>query len=199
MMAYKKSKLNFERTGFINPKTSCYVQLENVYNEDKDDLKTMVDKNRYFTIFAPRQSGKKIFFRAFVRDLEKNPTYIFILLSFDNFSNLSMEEFYTSIENEIYPQLIQRLRAIDYPGFDSVKNYLESHRISNSLSFLTLFRKLNQLIKFKKLIVFIDEFDGIPKHEIVDFLSSLRKLYQDWNLEIQTTIQKTDFALIFLS
>jgi hypothetical protein len=40
-----------------------------------------------------------------------------------------------------------------------------------------LFEKLNRLIQFKKIVIFIDEFDGIPIKEIENFLTTLRELY----------------------
>ena len=53
-MSYKKPKRFFEKSGLVDPSTSFYVQLENVTNMDNQDLKTMVDRGRYFSIFAPR-------------------------------------------------------------------------------------------------------------------------------------------------
>ena len=55
---YQKPKRMFENSGTVNPQTSYYVPLENVTNTKKQDMKTMVDMVRYFSIFAPRQSGK---------------------------------------------------------------------------------------------------------------------------------------------
>jgi hypothetical protein len=37
---------------------------------------------------------------------------------------------------------------------------------------------LNQIVKFKKIVIFIDEFDGIPVSELENFLTTLRELYQ---------------------
>ena len=64
MMNYKKPKRYFEKSGVVDPKASYYVSMENVTNMDKQDIKTMVNLGRYFSIFAPRQSGKTTFFRG---------------------------------------------------------------------------------------------------------------------------------------
>ena len=64
---------------------SYHVLLENVTNSDKQDLKTMFDLGRYFSIFAPRQSGKITFFEGFCTELKKDPIYIPILLSFQDY------------------------------------------------------------------------------------------------------------------
>jgi len=179
-MEYKEPKRTFEDTGFVNPAESYYVKLENIVNSKNQNLKTMVDKSRYFSIFAPRQSGKTTFFKGFARDLEKDPEYIFILLSFEDFSELRTQEFYTSIEEEMYSQLIDRLKQINCPQIDSAADYLKTHRLRNSRSFKLILRKLNEIIKQKKIVIFIDEFDGIPKQEIFSFLTTLRKLYQEY-------------------
>lgn len=40
-----------------------------------------------------------------------------------------------------------------------------------------LFEELNQVIQYKKIVIFIDEFDGIPVKELENFLTTLRELY----------------------
>ncbi|MBF0452312.1 MAG: hypothetical protein HQK75_16540, partial [Candidatus Magnetomorum sp.] len=74
-MKYNYPKRTFEDTGYVNPEKSYHVNLENVVNRHNQDMKTMVDQGRYFSIFAPRQSGKTTFFKAFSKALETNPHY----------------------------------------------------------------------------------------------------------------------------
>jgi predicted AAA+ superfamily ATPase len=97
-MRYIKPKRFFEKSGIVDPSASYYVQLENVTNMDKQDLKNMVDRGRYFSIFAPRQSGKTTFFKGFCRRLEKDPLYVAILLGFQDYKNLSAPRFYQLIQ-----------------------------------------------------------------------------------------------------
>ena len=80
-MIYRKPKRTFEDSGTVDPIRSYHVELENVVNTKNQDLKTMVDLGRYFSIFAPRQSGKTTFFEDFCQKLEKDPTYVPILLN----------------------------------------------------------------------------------------------------------------------
>ena len=79
MMNYKKPKRYFEKSGVVDPVASYHVPLENVTNVDNQDIKTMVDRGRYFSIFAPKQSGKTTFFEDFCHELEKNTAYVAIL------------------------------------------------------------------------------------------------------------------------
>ncbi|CAN2043532.1 Toll-Interleukin receptor domain protein [Candidatus Magnetomoraceae bacterium gMMP-1] len=179
-MNYIKPKRSFENSGLVDPAMSYHVQLENVVNTTNQDIKTMVDMGRYFSIFAPRQSGKTTFFRDFCHRLEKDSTYVAILLSFQRYNNLDSQLFYKRIQQKLYSQLIDRLTFVNCPQLDTVTNCLNSHNLHDSDSFYMLFEKLNQLIKFKKIVIFIDEFDGIPERELENFLIALRELYQEY-------------------
>lgn len=64
-----------EREIADDPKMSYHVELENVTNTKRQDIKTLVDLGRYFSIFVPRQSGKTTFFEDFCSGLEKDPGY----------------------------------------------------------------------------------------------------------------------------
>jgi hypothetical protein len=63
---------------------------------------------------------------------------------------------------------------------DVVRAYLEAHNLTDHISFAELFEQLNQIVAFKKIVIFIDEFDGIPINELENFLTTLRELYQEY-------------------
>ncbi len=180
MTPYKKPKRYFEKSGVVDPGASYYVPLENVTNSDRQDIKTMVDMGRYFSIFAPRQSGKTTFFRDFCSRLAKDPTYVPVLLSFQDYKNISGEQFYSLIHESLLGQLIGRLTLVDCPQLEHVKAYMQAHPTANHISLRKLFEGLNELIERKKIIIFIDEFDGIPQSELENFLTTLRELYQEY-------------------
>jgi len=177
-MNYNKPKRYFEKSGVVDPGASYYVPLENVTNMDNQDIKTMVDLGRYFSIFAPRQSGKTTFFEGFCHELEKDTSYVAILLSFQRYKNLDKQRFYQLIQKDLYNQLMNRLNAVNCRKLDAIMAYLDSHSLTDHISFSELFEELNQIIKFKKIVIFIDEFDGIPLDELENFLTTLRELYQ---------------------
>lgn len=66
------------------------------------------------------------------------------------------------------------------PELGPVKAYLESHNLNDHISFSDLFEELNRIIEFKKIVIFIDEFDGAPINELENFLTTLRELYQKY-------------------
>lgn len=179
-MRYKKPKRFFEKSGIVDPGASYYVKLENVSNMDNQDLKTMVDLGRYFSIFAPRQSGKTTFLEGFCLELETDSTYVPIMLSFQRYKSLDKQTFYQQIQKELYTQLTNRLKSVDCPSLDAAESYLDSHQLTNHISLSELFEELNQLLALKKIVIIIDEFDGLPENELENFLTTLRELYQKY-------------------
>jgi hypothetical protein len=177
---YQKPKRVFEKSGLVVPEMSYYVPLENVVNLDKQDIKTMIDRGRYFSIFSPRQSGKTTFFTETCKQLHGDPTYAAILLSFQDNRDLNKTQFYGLIERYLYSQLIDRLEQVGCEKLDTVKQFLNDYRLTDHISFKLLFEELNKLIRFKKIVIFIDEFDGIPLSELGNFLTALRELYQNY-------------------
>lgn len=168
----------FEKSGVVDPKMSFYVPLENVVNADKQDIKTMVDRGRYFSMFAPRQSGKTTFIEELCVQLHRDDTYAAVLLSFQEYKNLDKQEFYAEIEKYLYAQLIARLGQVNCEKTEAVRQFLNQHHLTNNVSLKSLFEGLNGILQFKKIVVFIDEFDGIPPIELESFLTTLRELYQ---------------------
>jgi hypothetical protein len=178
--SYRKPKRFFEDSGTVIPETSFYVQLDNVTNTKKQDIKTMVDLGRYFSIFAPRQSGKTTFLKETCRQLQLDPTYIAVILSFQEFKSFDKSQFYTMIEKYLYAQLIDRLKEVNCEKTDAVRQFLSHHHLIGHMDFKQLFEELNRILLFKKIVVFIDEFDGIPLSELENFLHAVRGLYQDY-------------------
>lgn len=170
----------FEDSGVVNPEESYYVPLENVTNTKKQDIQTMINMGRYFSIFAPRQSGKTTFFEETCSQLHNDPTYAAIILSFQDYKNLDKSQFYSLIEQELYDQLNHRLKQVNCEKSQEVQQFLDTHHLTDHISFRMLFEKLNRLIQFKKIVIFIDEFDGIPLSELENFLTALRGLYQKY-------------------
>ncbi|MCU0284967.1 MAG: AAA-like domain-containing protein [Acidobacteria bacterium] len=178
----------FEKSGTVHPGKAYYVSLEGVTNTDGQDIKTMIDNARYFSMFAPRQSGKTTFLEGIRTQLHQDKTYVIIILGFQDYKRLKKKEFYALIEAEIYSQLTKRLEEVGCNKIDTVSRFLKKHRITNHITFRMLFEELNRILQLKKIVILIDEFDGIPDKEIEDFLSSLRTLYLKYKPETQKAL-----------
>ena len=187
-MRYITPKRFFEDSGLVDPANSYHVNLEHVTNTRGQDIKTMVDLGRYFSIFAPRQSGKTTFFEGVCRQLATDPAYIPILLSFQDCKSLETKRFYNQIQESLYEQLLNRLAFTACPQLDAVKSCLGSCPLWDHVSFRELFEALNRKVKQKKIVIFIDEFDGIPRSELENFLTTLRELYQKYKMRMDKAL-----------
>jgi len=176
--SYRKPKRIFETSGNVDPKTAYYVRLNNVTNSYGQDIKTMVDRGRYFSIFAPRQSGKTTFLEELRSQLHGDSTYVVVILGFQDFKNLvDKHRFYSLLEKYLYEQLLNRLEQVNCEKIETVRQFLARHHFIDHISFRELFEELNKIIQYKKIVIFIDEFDGIPIKELENFLTTLRELY----------------------
>ncbi|MCP5107932.1 MAG: hypothetical protein GY950_31375, partial [bacterium] len=177
---YRKPGRRFEKKGVVVPETSYYVPLENVVNSDNQDIKSMVDEGRYFSIFAPRQSGKTTFLEETREQLHKDPTYIVVIISFQKYQQLEKTRFYELLEIALYRQLVTRFREVNCEKTETIEQFLNNHHLTDHITFTQLFDKLNRIIQLKKIVIFIDEFDGIPLVELGNFLMALRDMYQEY-------------------
>jgi hypothetical protein len=187
--SYRKPKRIFEDSGNVNPREAYYVILDNVTNTKNQDIKTMVDRGRYFSMFAPRQSGKTTFLEELRRRLHRDPTYVVVILGFQNFKNLTdKSRFYSLLQKYLYEQLLNRLEQVNCEKIETVRQFLARHRFIDHFSFQELFEELNRIIQYKKIVIFIDEFDGIPVNELENFLTTLRELYIKYKLVTQKAL-----------
>ena len=114
----------------------------------------LVKKDRYFTIWAPRQTGKSTYFRQLAEKLTEQD-YKAAHINFENYKNLPQSSFLKRLHIELKKQWNE--------NFDG-------------LNIGDVFLKLEQ-IKDKKCVLIIDEVEGINKEYFGDFLHSIRNAY----------------------
>jgi type II secretory pathway predicted ATPase ExeA len=143
----------FNTSGPCNPALHYTVMREALIAEAQKKVK----KGRFFTIFAPRQSGKTTFFKLLLNELEKDFTTVWI--SFENLKTASKEEFYQELNHELHRGLekyeIQSELTIHNPI--SLSHFFENHQ--------------------KPLVLVIDEFEGIPDCVLNEVMHTFRKIY----------------------
>ncbi|MCP5502786.1 MAG: ATP-binding protein [Leptospiraceae bacterium] len=144
------AKRYFNTSGPNNPAEHYTLFRPELVSKGQD----MVSKNRYFTIWAPRQTGKSTYFRLLARELEKDG-YKVCHINFENYKNASLKSFLSTF---IYN--INQAWKIDI--------------IKTELS--EIFQQL-MTISDKKLVLIIDEVEGINTDYLNDFLHSIRNLY----------------------
>ncbi len=122
-----------------------------------------IDDWRYFTIFAPRQSGKTTCFQFLIEAIRvQRPDYFPVWVSFESFGDISGEDFL-----ELFQEAVQRRQK-------------QSYRFVRS--FPRLFQFFQQLISAEKkeLVLIIDEVEGLQNQALVNnFLHLIRSIYHE--------------------
>ncbi len=114
----------------------------------------MVHNSRYFTIWAPRQTGKSTYFRFLATALQAEG-YKVAFVNFENFRHQSQEDFLIRFCNALEEQWVM---SFDRTSLASVFEQIEDN-------------------KTEKAVLIIDEVEGINAAYFGDFLHSIRNVY----------------------
>ena len=164
----------FETRGPVYPERNYVVRRT---TELKDFIKR-VKQGRYIVIFAPRQTGKTTFFRWALDALAaEGITYFPIQLDFEEYKNITPATFYAELHENICEEIERVFQKRGQPLSEALSQFLGSTEIIDHLSMRRFFRQLARLLEHQRFVVIIDEFDGIPKSVVSDFLHSLRRIY----------------------
>jgi AAA-like domain len=109
---------------------------------------------RYFTIWAPRQTGKSTYFRLLAEYLEKEG-YKVAYVNFENFRNAKISAFLNNFHFNL-----STFWGIDFTPFDLEDTFTEITKIND-----------------RKLVLIIDEVEGINPSFFGAFLHGIRNAY----------------------
>lgn len=158
-----------------------------------EEIKSLVDAGKYFTINRARQYGKTTTLRALYRYLQKE--YYVVLLDFQTFDNDKFENgnvFSAAFINSFLRSLKRNTLSPELE--DAIKNILHSTDYTDKyFSLKELFEQLSDLCAAaeKKIVLMIDEVDSASNNQVfLDFLAQLRAQY------IERDIQPTFRAVI---
>ena len=151
------------------------------------DFINRVKAGRYIVLFAPRQTGKTTFFRLALNMLTaEDPAYFPILLDFQIMRNASSTTFYEQLTHMIQRQIVSVFEKRRGTPSEVLTQFLEKTTLTDHFSMINFFQDLENLLNsdsqthartIKRVILLIDEFDGIPQTVLSDFLYSLRQIY----------------------
>ncbi len=141
----------FNTSGPNIPKKHYTIERTELINRGIE----LVKDERYFTIWAPRQTGKSTYFRQLAVKLTEQG-YKVAHISFENFKNSPLDSFVYDLTKYIKK----------YWGQD----YQNEKDISKIFSLVTENKK-------DKCILIIDEVEGINHEYFSDFLHSIRNAY----------------------
>ena len=146
------------------------------------DFINRVKQGRYIVMFAPRQTGKTTFFHWALDSLATNAantteTYFPIALNFEIYEDLTASDFYASLYTRICEEIAGVFRTRGTPPSEALSRLLKNTRLTDHVTLLEFFQQLGALLGDEKLVLIIDEFDGIPGDAVRGFLHSLRTIY----------------------
>ncbi len=146
--------------------------------EEIADFNMRVKEGRYVVLFAPRQTGKTTFFRMAIDVLtSEDPTYFPIQLDFQVMRNGSTPIFYDRLSQMMCRNIEFVLQKNEMRPSEELTQFLKNTHLSDHFSMLAFFEELESLLDNKRIVLLIDEFDGIPQNIVSDFLYTLRHIY----------------------
>lgn len=163
----------FNYTGPVYEDEHYVVKRRQLY----EDFKEKIDQGRYFTIFAPRQMGKTTFLEEIIRNINRDDYYIGINLDFERYRPFNNERFYITLHRDFCKAISNRLSDINCPSTESILREISNDKVVDNETFFLFVEKLGGLIPDKKLVLLIDEFDGVSIEITGDFLYTLRDMY----------------------
>ncbi|MFN0202222.1 MAG: AAA-like domain-containing protein [Bacteroidia bacterium] len=146
----KKAKRYFNTSGPNIPEQHYTLMRAELVEKGAE----MVRNERYFTIWAPRQSGKSTYFRLLATALEKEG-YKVCYVNFENYITFPLNEFLIRLRRHLK----------DYWQIDF-----------ENLSLGEIFEKIESN-KTDKLVLIIDEVEGINPEYFSAFLHTIRNAY----------------------
>ncbi len=149
----------FNTFGPVNPTEHYHVNRVAV----KADLRARIDKGRYLTLNAARQTGKTTLFREVVAELEAGGAYFAILLDFSALRGFSGARLYERLAVDLAVQA----GRLGVPAPAPLRDH------GDFLDWLRLcVRQRGQ-----RGVLIIDEFDAVQEEALTNLLSLLRAMY----------------------
>ena len=150
--------------------------------EEIADFIDRIKDGRYVVLFAPRQTGKTTFFRFALDTLTATSSRYFpIQLNFEAYKNLSAPDFYEAFSKRVRREIASVFRKREGVPTEALTRFLSKAKLTNHISMMEFFEEFADLLephdKGSKVVLIIDEFDGIPQAVLSDFLHALRDIY----------------------
>jgi len=134
------------------------------------EVEELIDQELYFTLHAPRQTGKTTYLHALARKLNAEGKYIAMVVSFEQagIGSISLDKAHETIINAIYMSSTRQLEEKHRPGNPEEKHYL------NLSNYLQRWCENQE----KPVVLFIDEIDALLDDVLISILRQLRDGYQ---------------------
>jgi len=145
----------FNTTGPCDPTQHYTVMREALIAKGLEKVR----KGRYFTLFAPRQSGKTTYFQLLLEAV-KEEGFTPIWISFEKLKTVTRKVFYQNVTHQLHQRLAK------YP----VKK-----TITNQVDLVEFFEQRQN----QSIVLVIDEFEGIPDSVLSEMMHAFRQMYHE--------------------
>jgi len=178
--AYQEPKRRFETAGTTVPEDNYYVERKEVVSAEGENIMDVIKHHRFFTISAPRQTGKTTLIHEICEKLNQKDDHMAIHLDFQGFEDESFFELQELFEH-FQLQFFQKLHSmLEIKNEETAARFLafnESSKITSFHRFYLYLLKVCDVLKDFQITIFCDEIDGLRGTELKAFLTRLRTLY----------------------
>jgi len=167
MTTGKTGKKTFNTAGLCFPEDHYMVDpLKRM-----QDIEQLIEQKLYFTLHAPRQTGKTTYLHALARKLNAEAKYIALVVSFEQagYKGITQEQANEVLNFSIYQKARGQLPNDYWPENPQSKKFLNLNHYLKKWS-------ENQE---KPIVLFIDEIDALLDDILISILRQLRDGYQD--------------------
>jgi hypothetical protein len=134
------------------------------------DVEKLIEKKLYFTIHAPRQTGKTTYLYALAKKLNSERKYISLVVSFEQagYSSITVDKANEILIHSVYQASTDQLPEIHRPRNPEEKQYL------NLKDYLKAWARAQT----KPIVLLIDEIDALLDDVLISVLRQFRDGYQ---------------------
>jgi hypothetical protein len=135
-----------------------------------DTVMNLIEQKLYFTLHAPRQTGKTTYLYAMARKLNAEEKYIALVVSFERagIASMTLDTANSTVINAIYISSTEQLEEKYQAENPTGKNF------PDLLNYLKAWCKTQE----KPIVLFIDEIDALLDDVLISILRQLRDGYQ---------------------
>lgn len=160
----KKIKKKFNTAGLCFP--GKHYMIDPIKRLNK--VERLIEDELYFTLHAPRQTGKTTYLHALTKKLNSEGKYIALVVSFEQagYDSITVERANEVLVDCIYRAALRQLPPNETPkkpeNVMSIQNYLEDWASSQE----------------KPIVLLIDEIDALMDNVLISMLRQFRDGYQ---------------------
>ncbi|MBI1930704.1 AAA-like domain-containing protein, partial [Candidatus Poribacteria bacterium] len=157
----------FKAGGALNPEEYSHII---VHRPELDRILDHIDKeDLYIALRSPRQTGKTTLLYQIMAHLHGHGWGV-VHLDLSGLSNLDGPAFYQTICADIHDQLGELIDAADA--------MVDYQQVANQIDFSNYLTRLStHTPRAHKLIIMLDEIEGVPEEVASPFFSSLRRFF----------------------